>query len=293
MFVLGVAYCSFMMPGEGESDEISEEMQCKIFFDGIENELDMTISPYMRCILVACAFNDCLTLSKIDHSSIEMMKTFIDWEYGREVLTDKLSSITLSPLEKNEKPSNFLLIPGNRLRLDGIVQHCKLKVENRRKDSAKASKAGGQTSLKARSASHATAKPGPYDPPASLDESTEVAAILKTVLRAVNKVNVVPESKEALEVPQIHVLAVGKTLQARLTCEACPSSSKDKTATAYKKGPTTWIIANYSRHIERYHLQSLKVDKSIASFFSQPPSGGHGGSSGSGSNPGSGSSSGP
>lgn len=247
---------------DSESEEdYKEDLE---FFSKLEKDLHTKIPPFIKCSLIACQMNDELTISKMN---VEDFMKFLDSDKGKKILKGMFkSSKKAKVLEFLEQPSSIFDVPGNTVRLDGIIEHCKAKQQSQRDKIMKAER------ITCRPSSSASTGQAEYKEKES-DESHTVL-ILKTIKKKVDGMNVAADIRPALATPDISICHGLKELSAQLTCCVCSGGNKkqkDVVSTIYKKGLSCWKIQNYVRHIERNHLIEPKssASRSMDEFVSK------------------------
>jgi len=162
------------------------------------------------------------------------------------------------------KPSSYLKIPGNKIRLQGIQDYCVNKQQQQRdRDSREKFKREIVTGSQRKN--ERSRSPAKMKQITEADEKKLKTKLQETIQKQVHKLNVISTQKVALENPDVVYNLTGEKNSATVTCLACDKSCKDRTCTAYAKG-TSWIVMNYKRHLERVHLNAVISSKSNGSL---------------------------
>lgn len=236
------------------SDSDDDHSEAFEFFLKLEQEIPTKIPEFIKRALIVSEMTDELTLSKL---KVQDLKEFIDTEKGKKdlrcMLKDKLKKSKTK--EFLENPSGIFTIPGNLIRLHGIIEFCQKKQQNHRDMEQKFARVSAKRKSEARS------EVSPPD--VSVDHSSASTKadekyridILKTVKKKVDQLNIQPpEDRSGLQVPDLQLSQGEKGMQAVLKCVVCPPTNKDITSTLYQKGPSSWKIQNYERHLVRFHV---------------------------------------
>jgi len=260
----------------------------KDVFTELESEIEMKIPALLKIILSINEINDRVTLSKIDDDVRSLIKKScedadnIQWisEKWRREMDSSLPNLEKDPKDHEkylEKPSKFLDLPGTKMRLDALIHHC-TKYPFTLKKLGKKRQAADGTMTSNKKKPEAEKKESSSGGANSTDLNRYVPNILRTVKNTIDKLNVVQEDRDNLLAPNVTVFSVGDTVNAHLVCIACPTGqfSSPLKLTVYKKPRSnTWIISNYTRHIERSHLkkEKEKPTESVTKYFSEKNSG--------------------
>lgn len=233
---------------------MAEENEPEVdFFDELEKSVDTIIPPFLRAILRAAGFNDQLTLRSV-YTDFQSITDYVDSDDGIEQVKGLLGAELLQVDERYlRKPSSFLKIPGNKIRLKGIQDFFESQKQSLRdkqcREDRKTQKLPPRND-RSRSPLQSNTPKAKED---QLEESDK-ANLLTTIKTQVRKLKIVPTQQSALENPKIEIYLKGNKKHASVSCLVCASTEKDKVSTAYGKGSKTWLISNYKRHIERIHL---------------------------------------
>ena len=87
------------------------------------------------------------------------------------------------------------------------------------------------------------------------DKGEASVQVLQFVKRVAGKLNLEEAERSSLTVPQVDAFQAGEKVQAHVLCDVCLSTHNDRKVTVYRSGHKTWVITNYVRHLERYHVK--------------------------------------